>query len=72
MINAPPTFKLQEFIAHATEVKCITVGLSQKLVATGGADCKINIWDVQSGNNLRTLGSNKSTIESLCFSPSEQ
>jgi len=70
--SAPVLFKLQEFIAHATAVSCLTVGPSQTICATGGADCKINIWDVASGNNLRTLGSNKSAVESLCFAPSEQ
>ncbi len=64
--------KLHEFIAHATEVRCLTVGPSHNLVATGGADCKINIWEVQSGNNLRTLGSNKSAVECLSSAPSEQ
>jgi len=70
--SAPVLFKLQEFIAHATAVSSLTVGPSQTICATGGADCKINIWDVASGNNLRTLGSNKSPVESLCFAPSEQ
>ena len=67
------SFKLHEFIAHATEVKCLTVGAqSHSLMASGGEDCKINVWDVKTGKNLRTLGSNKSAIECLCFAPSEQ
>ena len=32
----------------------------------------MNVWDVETGDNIRSLGSNKTSIECLCFAPSEQ
>ena len=65
--------KVHEFVAHATEVNCINFGpKSQQVFATGGEDCKVNIWKVDNAANLWTLGQNKSPVQSLCFDVEEQ
>lgn len=67
------SFKVQEFVAHSTEVTCLTFGSkSYQLMATGGEDCRVNIWRIGSTSNLWTLDKNKSAIQSLCFDNDEQ
>ena len=73
---------LSEWVAHPTEVNCLTISKSSgRLIATGGEDCKINIWRHKEENNINgsgsaeniwTLGGNKTPIESLCFDDREQ
>jgi katanin p80 WD40 repeat-containing subunit B1 len=66
-------YKMHEFVAHDMEVNCLSFGpRSNELLATGGEDCKVNIWRVGNAKNLWTLGSNKSAVESLCFDDEEQ
>ena len=65
-------FKVHEFVAHTTEVLCMAVSpKTGQVLATGGDDCKVNIWDVKSATNIRSLGSNKAAVESLCFDPDD-
>jgi len=67
------SFKVQEFSAHTTSVNCLSIGpKSNEVLATGGADCKVNIWRVGSTSNVWTLSQNKSPVECLCFDPEEQ
>eukprot|EP01039_Chlorochromonas_danica_P002300 gene2300-2519_t len=62
----------QEFVAHSTQVNCLSIGpKSSQVLATGGEDCKVNIWRVGSASNIWTLGYNKSPIECLCFDSDE-
>ena len=65
-------FKVHEYVAHTTEV--VSLAISPKtgqVLATGGDDCKVNIWDVKTAGNIRSLGSNKAGVESLCFDPDD-
>jgi WD40 repeat protein len=65
-------YKLQEFVAHSTQVNCLSIGpKSNQVFATGGEDTKINVWRVGNTNNIWTLAHNKAPIESLCFDPEE-
>lgn len=67
------SYKVHEFVAHSTRVNCLTFGpLSCQVLATGGEDCKVNIWRVDNIANIWSLSQNKSPIESLCFDPEEQ
>jgi len=67
------SFKTHEFVAHSTEVNCLSFApKTHEILATGGEDCKVNIWRVGSAKNLWTLGSNKSPIECVCFDDEEQ
>ena len=62
-----------EFVAHSTEVRCATIGpKTRALLATGGEDCKVNVWNYGNSSNVWSLGNNKSAVEVLCFEPGEQ
>mmetsp|Transcript_13082 Transcript_13082/g.19727 ORF Transcript_13082/g.19727 Transcript_13082/m.19727 type:complete len:819 (-) Transcript_13082:122-2578(-) len=66
-------FKLNEYVAHSTQVNCLTFGpLSAQVLATGGEDFKVNIWRVDSAANIWCLKQNKSPVECLCFDAEEQ
>ena len=73
-----------EFVAHTSDVNCTAIAQkSNRILASGGTDMKINIWKLSGGSgakdnsplsvtNIWTLGQNKSPIESLCFDNEEQ
>lgn len=65
--------KVHEFVAHSTNVNCLTFGpKSLEVLATGGEDHKVNIWKVGSATNIWSLSGNKSPIECLSFDVDEQ
>nr|XP_033803350.1 autophagy-related protein 16-2 isoform X2 [Geotrypetes seraphini] len=58
--------------AHDSEVNGVKFSPSSKLVATGGADRVIKLWDVMGGrlHNIQNLEGCNSSITSVEFSPS--
>ena len=40
-----------------------------KLVASGGGEKKVRLWDVQTGACVRTLEGHRHGVTSVCFSP---
>jgi WD40 repeat protein len=71
--GGPGGYKLHEFVAHSTQVNCVTIGpQSNQVIATGGEDSKINLWRVDNAMNIWTLKQNKSPIECLSFDQEEQ
>ena len=65
--------KVHEFVAHSTSVRCLALGpKSNQVLATGGDDCKVNVWLVGNAMNIWTLGLNKSPIDCLCFDSEEK
>lgn len=71
------SFISNEFIANSTAVNTLTFGQkSYRVLATGGDDCKVNIWRFDKSNeNITTawtLTSNKAPIKSLCFDNEEK
>lgn len=50
--HAPPLCHLTEkFEAHSSTVSCLALGKSSgRLLATGGHDCRVNLWAVSKAN----------------------
>ncbi|XP_008187002.1 katanin p80 WD40 repeat-containing subunit B1 isoform X1 [Acyrthosiphon pisum] len=64
--------KLQEFSAHNANVTCLALGQKSGLVlATGGADNKVNLWKVDSETCFMSLCGHVTPIECVQFDPSE-
>ncbi|KAK7919212.1 hypothetical protein WMY93_010496 [Mugilogobius chulae] len=67
------SWRLQEFEAHTSSVSCLSLGKSSgRLLATGGEDCRVNIWAVSKTNCIMSLTGSKSPIECLQLNASEE
>ncbi|KAM4722603.1 katanin p80 WD40 repeat-containing subunit B1 [Rhinophrynus dorsalis] len=67
------SWKLQEIVAHASNVSAVVLGKSSgRLVATGGEDCRVNLWSVNKPNCIMSLTGHTSPVESVRFNSSEE
>ncbi|XP_033989779.1 LOW QUALITY PROTEIN: katanin p80 WD40 repeat-containing subunit B1 [Trematomus bernacchii] len=67
------SWRLQEFEAHSSSVSCLSLGKSSgRLLATGGEDCRVNIWAVSKANCIMSLTGHKTPVECVQFNPSEE
>uniref|UniRef100_A0A8D3E2X3 Katanin p80 WD40 repeat-containing subunit B1 n=1 Tax=Scophthalmus maximus TaxID=52904 RepID=A0A8D3E2X3_SCOMX len=67
------SWRLQEFEAHSSSVSCLALGKnSGRLLATGGEDCRVNIWAVSKANCIMSLTGHKSPVECVQFNTSEE
>lgn len=67
------SWRLQEFEAHSRTVSCLSLGKnSGRLLATGGEDCRVNIWAVSKANCVMSLTGHKNPVECVQFSMSEE
>uniref|UniRef100_A0A3P9NTB6 Katanin p80 WD40 repeat-containing subunit B1 n=1 Tax=Poecilia reticulata TaxID=8081 RepID=A0A3P9NTB6_POERE len=67
------SWRLQEFEAHSRTVSCLSLGKnSGRLLATGGEDCRVNIWAVSKANCVMSLTGHKNLVECVQFSASEE
>ncbi|XP_003978406.1 katanin p80 WD40 repeat-containing subunit B1 [Takifugu rubripes] len=66
------SWRLQKFEAHSSTVSCLALGKnSGRLLATGGHDCRVNLWAVSKANCIMSLTGHKSPVECVQFSMSE-
>lgn len=71
--SSKTSWRMQEFEAHSSAVTCSTLAQSSgRLLATGGEDCKVNIWAVNKTNCIMSLTDHKSPVECVQFSSSEE
>ncbi|XP_061878666.1 katanin p80 WD40 repeat-containing subunit B1-like [Entelurus aequoreus] len=67
------SWRLQEFEAHSSRVSCVSLGKnSGRLLASGGEDCRVNIWSVSKANCIMSLSGHKKPVECLHFNPPEE
>ncbi|KAK6124360.1 hypothetical protein DH2020_041898 [Rehmannia glutinosa] len=65
-------YKLQEFVAHAGNVNCLSFGKKNcRLFITGGDDQKVNLWSVGKPTSLTSLCGHTSPVESAAFDSAE-
>ncbi|KAK9117788.1 hypothetical protein Scep_015881 [Stephania cephalantha] len=65
-------YKLQEFVAHASNVNCLKIGRkSSRVLVTGGEDHKVNLWAIGKPNAILSLSGHSSAVESVNFDSSE-
>ncbi|XP_045888276.1 katanin p80 WD40 repeat-containing subunit B1 isoform X2 [Micropterus dolomieu] len=66
------SWRLQEFEAHSSRVSCLALGKSSgRLLATGGEDCRVNLWAVSKANCIMSLTGHKNPVECVQFNVSE-
>ncbi|KAK8524435.1 hypothetical protein V6N13_015458 [Hibiscus sabdariffa] len=65
-------YKLQEFVAHTSNVNCLSMGKKTcRLLITGGDDHKVNVWAIGKPTSLMSLCGHTSPVESLAFNSPE-
>ncbi|XP_020094292.1 katanin p80 WD40 repeat-containing subunit B1 homolog [Ananas comosus] len=65
-------YKLQEFVAHASNVNCLKIGRkTSRILVTGGEDQKVNLWAIGKPNALLSLSGHISPVDSVSFDSSE-
>lgn len=66
------SWKLQEFVAHGSNVSCLSLGpTSGRVMVTGGEDRKVNMWAVGKPNVILTLSGHTSPVEYVKFNAGE-
>ncbi|XP_056318074.1 katanin p80 WD40 repeat-containing subunit B1 isoform X1 [Danio aesculapii] len=67
------SWKLQEIVAHSSNVSSLVLGKSSgRLLATGGEDCRVNIWAVSKPNCIMSLTGHTSAVGCIQFNSSEE
>ncbi|XP_071013504.1 katanin p80 WD40 repeat-containing subunit B1-like isoform X1 [Oncorhynchus clarkii lewisi] len=67
------SWRLQEIVAHSSNVVCLALGKnSGRLLATGGEDCRVNIWAVSKPNCIMSLTGHNNPVECVKFNNSEE
>ncbi|XP_025943244.1 katanin p80 WD40 repeat-containing subunit B1 isoform X1 [Apteryx rowi] len=66
-------FFAEEITAHSSNVSSLVLGKSSgRLLATGGDDCRVNIWSVNKPNCIMSLTGHTTPIESLQINTNEE
>lgn len=66
-------WKLQELVAHSSNVNCLALGpKSGRVMVTGGEDKKVNLWAVGKQNCIISLSGHTSPVDSVKFNSSEE
>uniref|UniRef100_A0A672ZDV2 Katanin regulatory subunit B1 n=1 Tax=Sphaeramia orbicularis TaxID=375764 RepID=A0A672ZDV2_9TELE len=67
------SWRLHEFEAHTSNVSCLALGKgSGRLLATGGEDCRVNIWAINKANCVMSLTGHKNPVECVQINTSEE
>ncbi|XP_051128659.1 katanin p80 WD40 repeat-containing subunit B1 homolog KTN80.1 isoform X2 [Andrographis paniculata] len=65
-------YKLQEFVAHAGNVNCLSFGKKNcRVFITGGDDQKVNLWSIGKPTSVASLCGHTSPVESAAFDSAE-
>ncbi|XP_076647785.1 katanin p80 isoform X2 [Halictus rubicundus] len=66
------SWKLQDFVAHTSNVNCLALGhKSGRVLVTGGDDKKVNLWAVGKQNCIMSLSGHTTPIECVRFGQTE-
>jgi tetratricopeptide (TPR) repeat protein len=60
---------LHTFDAHQRSVSCVAFSPNHKLLASGGYDQTIRLWELRTRRELTTFAGHTNSIESITFSP---
>ncbi|XP_064598866.1 LOW QUALITY PROTEIN: katanin p80 WD40 repeat-containing subunit B1-like [Liolophura sinensis] len=73
MAHTKRAWKLQEFVAHGSNVNCLALGhKSGRVLASGGEDRKVNLWAVGKPNCIMCLQGHTTPVEAVRFGHAEE
>eukprot|EP00762_Andalucia_godoyi_P005359 ANDGO_06725.mRNA.1 Katanin p80 WD40 repeat-containing subunit B1 homolog len=68
-----PIAKIQEFVAHLSQVNCAHIGRrSSQVLVTGGADKRVSLWTIGKPDAVLSLAQHASSVTSVRFDQSEE
>ncbi|KAI9313093.1 WD40-repeat-containing domain protein [Dichotomocladium elegans] len=67
-----PTKVFRRLSSHDSEVFCVRASSTGAMFATGGADKKVKIHNVKTGNVTMTLGGSLQTVTSVAFNSTDE
>lgn len=59
---------LREFVAHDSPISALAYSPDGQLIASGGADCHVHLWEAATGRELRVLRGHTQDVRCLAFS----
>ncbi|DBA75342.1 TPA: hypothetical protein ACH3X1_010611 [Trebouxia sp. C0004] len=66
-------YKLQEFVAHTSNVNCLKIGRkSAGVLVTGGEDKKVHVWAIGKPTAVLSLSGHQSPVECVSFDSAEE
>lgn len=72
-VSSRKVTKILEIDAHSSLVTCVALGqLNGRVLATGGADCLVNLWVVGQKQPLKSLAGLPAAAECVKFDPTEE
>ncbi|XP_036201175.1 katanin p80 WD40 repeat-containing subunit B1 isoform X3 [Myotis myotis] len=72
-VGHSPSVVPEEIVAHASNVSSLVLGKgSGRLLATGGDDCRVNLWSINKPNCIMSLTGHTSPVESVRLNTPEE
>jgi hypothetical protein len=71
LMEFPSGNQVREF-ESASKPRCVAISPDSKVIASGGSDFTVSLWDRERGKDLRRLTGHSGSILSVAFSPDGQ
>jgi WD40 repeat protein len=71
MMEFPSGIQVREF-ESASKPRCVAISPDSKVIASGGTDFTVSLWDREGGKELQRLTGHSGSISAVSFSPDGQ
>src|SRR5690349_21514985 len=68
-LRTQPKLRNRELTGHGAEITSVDFSPNRRILASGGADDKVILWNALTGEKIRTLDGHTRQVEDITFSP---